>query len=73
MGTVLTEADSTNEVSLSAGEEFVVRLGSNPSTGYQWEIAEMSVPDIAEFPAAVLRRRRQHRSCGGGRVRSVHV
>ena len=49
VGTVLTEADSANEVSLSAGEEFVVRLGSNPSTGYQWEIAEMSVPDIAEF------------------------
>ena len=49
LGRVVTEADSTNEVELTAGEEFVVRLESNPSTGYGWVIAETSTPGIAEF------------------------
>lgn len=39
---VLTSADSTNEVLVDAGEEFEVRLESNPSTGYAWEISSGS-------------------------------
>ncbi len=38
--TVLTDADSTNEIHLEAGEQFEVRLESNPTTGYMWEIAD---------------------------------
>lgn len=42
---VLTDADSTNEVLLDSGEQFEVRLESNPGTGYSWVIAdELVVP-----------------------------
>lgn len=38
---VLTEADNATSVSLAIGEELVIRLGSNPSTGYAWQIHEI--------------------------------
>jgi inhibitor of cysteine peptidase len=39
MATVqLTAADSGGSVSLAVGDELVVRLAENPTTGYRWEI-----------------------------------
>ncbi len=35
-----SEAESGSEILIEAGEQFEVRLESNPSTGYSWEIAE---------------------------------
>jgi inhibitor of cysteine peptidase len=37
----LTMADSGKEISIAVGKEFVVKLDSNPTTGYTWEVAEM--------------------------------
>jgi inhibitor of cysteine peptidase len=36
----LTEADNNGMVSLSVGDTLVVRLPSNPSTGYSWSVAQ---------------------------------
>lgn len=38
---VLTEADNGTSVSLAVGEVLIVRLGSNPSTGYSWQVREI--------------------------------
>lgn len=43
---VLTDADSGSEVVLDAGERFEVHLESNPSTGFAWELAAMTTPDL---------------------------
>lgn len=37
---VLSEDESGSEILIEAGEQFEVRLDSNPSTGHSWEIAE---------------------------------
>lgn len=42
-GPVLSEADSGSELRLLSGDEFVLELGSNPSTGYSWVVADDSV------------------------------
>lgn len=36
---VLSEADSGRQVRVEAGQQIEVRLESNPTTGYRWEIA----------------------------------
>ena len=41
---IFTDADSGNEISIRSGEEFTLRLESNPSTGYQWVIPTESMP-----------------------------
>ncbi len=37
---MLGEAESGSEILIDSGQQFEVRLDSNPSTGYSWEIAE---------------------------------
>lgn len=46
---VLTDTDSGADVEVDGGERFVLRLASNPSTGYAWEIDAMSTPGLAEL------------------------
>ena len=46
---VLTDADSTSEIHLQVGEQFEVRLESNPSTGYGWEIVSEAGPYAVEL------------------------
>lgn len=41
---IFTDADSGTEIAVSSGEEFTLRLESNPSTGYQWVIPTESLP-----------------------------
>ena len=47
---VVTGADTGELVTLDAGQKLVVRLESNPSTGYSWEV--VGVPRVLEGPAA---------------------
>lgn len=46
---VVTDADSTSELLVSAGDRFEVRLESNPSTGYAWLVSEMTTPLVVEL------------------------
>ena len=46
---VLTEANNGEEVLLDPGALFEVRLESNPSTGYSWEILGASTPYVIEL------------------------
>ena len=46
---VLTEADNGEEILLDAGEQFEVRLESNASTGYSWEMAAETGPFAFEL------------------------
>lgn len=46
---VLTEAENTQEILLDAGEQFEVRLESNASTGFTWEIAGETGPTAVEL------------------------
>lgn len=52
--TAFSEADSGTEIAVKAGEQFEIRLDSNPSTGFQWEMT----PDIE--PSSVELRDRHH-------------
>ncbi len=36
-GEVKTYADSGQEVSIGVNQEFIIALGSNPTTGYRWQ------------------------------------
>ena len=36
---VLTEADNRSTIAIAAGETLVVRLASNPTTGYRWKLS----------------------------------
>jgi inhibitor of cysteine peptidase len=41
---------STNAtLSTKINEQFYITLSSNPSTGYEWQIASLSNPDVVEF------------------------
>lgn len=44
---VVTEADGGTEVRLESGDALEVRLESNPSTGYAWQIADATPPELA--------------------------
>jgi len=48
-GVVLYGADSTSEIAVVADETIEVRLESNPSTGYTWELSAMSTPGVVEL------------------------
>jgi inhibitor of cysteine peptidase len=39
--TVLTETDNGSTVDLTTGDRLTIRLESNPTTGYEWAIAEI--------------------------------
>lgn len=45
----LTEDDHLSEVDLETGDTFEVRLESNPSTGYAWEIADTGTGAFLEL------------------------
>jgi inhibitor of cysteine peptidase len=45
-GPILTEERIGSEVEVEAGAQFEVRLESNPSTGYAWEVSAMTTPDL---------------------------
>jgi len=38
---MLDENDHGNKIQLSQGEEMVISLDANPSTGYGWQVAEI--------------------------------
>ncbi len=46
---VLTAADSGSEIQINSGDRFELRLDSNPSTGYRWEIATEAGPSTVEL------------------------
>ena len=46
---VFGEADSGTEILVEAGEQFEIRLDSNPSTGYSWEVAEGAASNTVEL------------------------
>lgn len=59
---VLTDDEIGSEIEVSAGEQFEVRLESNPSTGYGWELSPMTTPDL------VVLESRTHTPADGGLV-----
>lgn len=46
---VFTDADMGSELTLDAGDEFRIELGSNPSTGYSWVITSAGLPSGVEL------------------------
>lgn len=46
---MLTFTDSGSEIEVDQGERFTLRLESNPSTGYAWEIDAMSTEGLVEL------------------------
>jgi predicted secreted protein len=40
-GVVVTEKDNGKTVKAAVGEQIIVRLASNPTTGYQWRIGKL--------------------------------
>lgn len=46
---VFTDEQSGAEIELAAGEQFELHLESNPSTGYGWEVSEMTTADLVEL------------------------
>jgi len=47
---VVTASDDGGSVTLASGQELVVRLESNPSTGYSWEA--IGIPGVLEGSSA---------------------
>lgn len=43
---VLTDDETGSEIEVGSGEQFEVRLDSTPSTGYSWQISEMTSPEF---------------------------
>lgn len=46
---ILTAEQSGAEIEFGSEEEFEVHLESNPSTGFMWEISEMTTPDLVQL------------------------
>lgn len=46
---VVTDDEIGSEIEVSAGEQFEVRLESTPSTGYSWQLSEMTTPGLVEL------------------------
>ncbi|MGB5758147.1 MAG: protease inhibitor I42 family protein [Acidimicrobiales bacterium] len=51
---VLTDGDSGDEVAVQSGERFEVRLESNPSTGFEWVVDEVSASDVIEVVSVAV-------------------
>jgi len=47
-GDFINEQNATSEISVSAGTSFEVALFSNPTTGFQWEEAEISDTSVLQ-------------------------
>lgn len=45
----VTNADNNSQVTLELGDTLVVRLRSNPSTGYRWSVAQNNPSILAPF------------------------
>jgi inhibitor of cysteine peptidase len=45
----ITEVDANRDVGLAVGQELVVKLPSNPSTGYSWSVAESETRALASL------------------------
>ena len=45
---VFHEEDAGRQVELAVGEKMLVTLASNPTTGYQWDLAEMDESVLAQ-------------------------
>lgn len=48
----ITIADAGNQIALNAGESFDVVLAGNPTTGYQWEVAESDASIVKQADKA---------------------
>ena len=48
----ITAADAGKQVALSVGESFDVVLAGNPTTGYQWEVANLDSTIVKQVGAA---------------------
>ena len=46
---VIRTADGKNLIQPKAGEEFIISLFANPSTGYQWELSKELDKDLVEL------------------------
>jgi inhibitor of cysteine peptidase len=42
----ITDADNGKPVQLAVGQQLVVKLGSNPTTGYGWSITQPGTPQL---------------------------
>jgi inhibitor of cysteine peptidase len=47
--TTLTEVDLGRTVNVNVGDEIIIRLPSNPTTGYEWEIAALDEQRITSI------------------------
>lgn len=45
----ITEADADHDVGLAVGQKLVLKLQSNPSTGYRWSLAESETPVLVSL------------------------
>ena len=45
----LREEDSGRQVELAVGEKMFITLDSNPTTGYQWEVADVDASVLAQL------------------------
>ena len=53
---VLTEKDTGQEVILTVGQPLELALYSNPSTGYQWQLAKHPAPAVLELKGNEFKR-----------------
>ncbi len=49
---VFSDAQIGTEIEVVTGEQFEIRLESNPSTGYGWELSAMTTPDLVELESS---------------------
>jgi inhibitor of cysteine peptidase len=45
----ITEADANRDLVLAVGQKLVLKLQSNPSTGYSWSLAESETPVLVSL------------------------
>ena len=50
---ILTDAETGSEIEVSSAEQFEIRLDSTPSTGYSWQISEMTTPELVVLESQI--------------------